>query len=219
MTTKRRLQLLPEVLPKPERSGGPSTVRARTLARLGVLAALTATACGGKGDGVVDPLPSPTGGGGGNAGRGGLGGGGMGGSPYGVVDPLPPPATSCEMNGLLGASASYLPDPAVDAGASEFSDAGAAARDAGVDAGSGPLRRVRLYLSMSSGAGIGPVMPPTPNGTLLLDADNDSSTIDLLVRGDTVEIEFGISCRGAGVFFRAVLQLGESSILVTLQSP
>jgi len=129
VSTKRRLELLPELLPKPERSShaasGPSTVRSRTLARLSVLAALTATAsaCGGKGAyGVVDPLPSPAGGTGGGSGTGGSGGA------YGVVDPLPQPymmvpkpiTFPCLAGTTLTASAVYVnePDGPLDAGSS-----------------------------------------------------------------------------------------------------
>jgi hypothetical protein len=60
--TQRRLELLPEVLPKPQTAGGASSVRARALARLSVLAALSAAHAGcpeGGAYGVVDPLPPP----------------------------------------------------------------------------------------------------------------------------------------------------------------
>src|SRR6185436_8554557 len=110
---KRRLQLLPEVLPKPQLASGPSSVRSRALARLGVLAALGAAQanCGGDAAyGVVDPLPRPGGEGGSRNDvpptLGGSGGGGGSGA-YGVVDPLPTPA-SCFSGTVLAASASYV---------------------------------------------------------------------------------------------------------------
>ncbi len=65
MSTKRRLSVLPEVLPAPQRSGE-SSVRERTLQRMKVLAALgaatIAASCGTQqgGYGVVDPMPSPS---------------------------------------------------------------------------------------------------------------------------------------------------------------
>jgi hypothetical protein len=90
---KRRLQLMPEVLPAPNRTAT-SAVRERTMARLRVLAAVgagIAAACGG-----ATRTGSETGDGNGN------GGGPDGGLPdgnrpdsdpgYGVVDPLPAPA-------------------------------------------------------------------------------------------------------------------------------
>ena len=66
MTTKRRrLSLLPELLPKPQVvEPGFSSVRNRTIARLKVLAALgaagVAASCGDTAYGVVDPLPHPS---------------------------------------------------------------------------------------------------------------------------------------------------------------
>lgn len=95
---KRRLQLMPEVLPAPNKTAT-SAVRERTMARLRVLAAVgtsIAAACGGST--ASSGSGSSSGGGGGSSG----GGGPDGGLPdankpdsdpgYGVVDPLPPPA-------------------------------------------------------------------------------------------------------------------------------
>jgi len=92
---KRRLQLMPEVLPAPNKTAT-SAVRERTMARLRVLAAVgtgIAAACGGS-------TATPSGGGGSSGGS--SGNGPDGGLPdankpdsdpgYGVVDPLPPPA-------------------------------------------------------------------------------------------------------------------------------
>src|SRR5262245_28501704 len=96
MNTRKRLALLPEVLPTPQRADsktGASSVRSRRMVRLKVLAALSAVgiagACGGKADG--DDMG---GGGGGSRPDGGLPPDAGRGQPdaYGVVDPLPPPA-------------------------------------------------------------------------------------------------------------------------------
>jgi hypothetical protein len=73
---KKRLEMLPELLPKPQRIAGRPDPRARTLARMRALAAFSAAslvaACGGEkatNDGKKDGGPDP----------------------YGVVDPLPRP--------------------------------------------------------------------------------------------------------------------------------
>jgi hypothetical protein len=89
---KRRLQLMPEVLPAPNKTAT-SAVRERTMARLRVLAAVgagIAAACGG-----ATRTGSETGDGNGGGGPdGGLPDGNKPDSDpgYGVVDPLPPPA-------------------------------------------------------------------------------------------------------------------------------
>ncbi len=153
---KRRLQMLPEVLPTPTRAQPNTSVRSRALTRLGVLAALgaasVANACGGtSSNGGENGLPND--------------GGPPDGDPYGVVDPLPPPACFKEAD-ALSAEARYvdLTDGGDDAGENDAStadagdDSGAAdaggdsgAADAGGDAGSfsGPDRNVEVTLSWS----------------------------------------------------------------------
>lgn len=96
---KRRLQLMPEVLPAPNKVAldrpATSAVRERTMARLRVLAAVgagIAAACGGGTTGSGSTS------GDGSSGNGGRDGGLPDGmkpetdAGYGVVDPLPPPA-------------------------------------------------------------------------------------------------------------------------------
>ncbi len=65
---KRRLQLMPEVLPDPKKAGGTGSVRQRTIKTMERLIAVSAasaiiggaSAVGGCGYGVVDPLPPPS---------------------------------------------------------------------------------------------------------------------------------------------------------------
>jgi hypothetical protein len=180
MTGKRRLQLLPEVLPKPERGpsepGEASPVRARALARLSVLAALAATAsgCGNAGDGDGD--------------------GG-----YGVVDPLPSPAY-CPT--LPVVSATYLPS-APDAGApGAEGEAGAAPPgDAGAP------RRVRVELLLPDEQ-LGRVTRVGPNVSLLQeDNDGERLTLDLLIEDSLADIDFGATCGAGLASYRARLRL------------
>ena len=115
MSTKRRLTLMPEILPTPQIAGpgngmGTSSVRNRTLARLKVLAALGAAGLAASCGRTIDD-------------NGGTNGGGDGGLPdgpreagedaYGVVDPLPRP--SCFQSALPTATGTYV-QPDADAG-------------------------------------------------------------------------------------------------------
>jgi hypothetical protein len=189
MTGKRRLQLLPEVLPKPERGpsdpGGPSPVRARALARLSVLAALaTASGCGKAGDGD----------------------GG-----YGVVDPLPSPAYCPTLPAVL---ATYLPSPAVDAGAPGAESEGRAAPlgDAGAP------RRVRVELLLPDEQ-LGRVTRVGPNVSLLQEDNDDGErlTLDLLIEDSLAEIDFGATCGAGWASYRARLRLLPDAIEAFVQ--
>ncbi len=142
MSTKRKLEMMPEVLPAPvKRSGEASSVRSRTLARLKVLAALSATgiaaSCGGKSDDDGTSSGGPM-----------LPDGGYrtDGDPYGVVDPLPPP--SCFSDVRAKVSAAYVAGPDVlDAGVLDAAALDGGASDAG-DAG-GADRYVRLDIDFN----------------------------------------------------------------------
>ena len=234
MTIKRRLELLPEILPKPERAPqAPSPVRARTLARLSVLAALTAAACGGKEGayGVVDPLPSPTGGSGGdggNGGGGGLGGaaglgggGGFAGTAYGVVDPLPRPCSAIPIIPQAFAIFAHEFDTAAaDAGSSlAEADAGdAGARPAALDAGAvGPGRGVRLQLVGNNLTSFGAPVP-VGSGLEVLSQDGDLGTtiLELRITADSAEFDISTSCGAEQGRVRVQIVLGATDIAVSI---
>lgn len=128
---KKRLRMMPEVLPAPQKNthAGPS-VRERTLARLKLLTALSAATFTGVGAACSGGTGAgPGGGDGGDAGNDGPSREEC--DPYCVVDPLPPPTCFDKSEGVrqqLTATATYGTG---DAGADAGDDAG----EAGVDAG------------------------------------------------------------------------------------
>ncbi|MEO8183517.1 MAG: hypothetical protein ABI895_32185 [Deltaproteobacteria bacterium] len=236
MTIKRRLQLLPEVLPKPQVASGPSSVRSRALARLSVLAALSAAqaSCGGDAAyGVVDPLARPGGEGGSRNDLpptlGGSGGGGGAGA-YGVVDPLPPPA-SCFSGTVLAASASYVGGAAAtDAGAAN----GAASGDAGIEdggrprapeneGGANPITRtseVQVDLDTAPQVNLGPALPLTPGIQLVQQTSSSGHTTLLFSIPEATEAEVVLPalCGGQQVNLRMQLLLYESGISVSVST-
>lgn len=127
---KKRLQMMPEVLPAPS-VVTTGSVRRRTLARLRVLAALGAAGIAASCNGKVE-------GGGGDPSLPDAGGVDGGEDAYGVVDPLPPP--TCFI-GYPTATAHFTTE-------SEIDDAGVS--DAGADAGAdGNHRLVAVDVSFA----------------------------------------------------------------------
>jgi len=236
MTEKKKLRMLPEVLPKPTRVAGPSNVRARALARLSVLAALGAVSsgCGGKGSeegpyGVVDPLPFPTGGSGGRGVTNPSPPVGSAGA-YGVVDPLPQPAVCFE--GGLQVSADYVRADGLDAGAPPFAAPDGSARadasapdataaDAGSsDAGGGYLPIALTVLSPPNN--IGRAVSLTPGVQIVSQVGSGAGqALTLLIQvpsGTLVaRIELPVVCGNRADRYRIELVLQADSVLATAQ--
>ncbi|AKV00372.1 hypothetical protein AKJ09_07035 [Labilithrix luteola] len=209
MNTKKRLALLPEVLPAPQKvTTVSSSVRNRAMARLKVLAALSAVgvaaACGGKSEG--------TGSGGGSGGvDGGLpnDGGDNGPDAYGVVDPLPEPA--CFPSAQLEATAHYL-DP---------SDAGAF--DAGAwDAGA---RRIVVVEVVWNQSGVVLGEPYSSYGIELLEASSSATGATLVVSvpppGGPPQVStfLSLSCYRGPSGVSIALTLSDSDVQVTVTEP
>lgn len=181
---KRRLQMLPEVLPTPTRVQPNTSVRSRALTRLGILAALgaagVANACGGtssNGSNGDAGLPND--------------GGPPDGDPYGVVDPLPSPACFKDA-AALSAEARYIrpTDGGADAGENDAGDAGDAGAEA--DAGdvefSGPDRDVEATLSWAQS---GVVISGASNAFWSDDADVTVVGATSTTQGATVLLHIG----------------------------
>jgi hypothetical protein len=200
MSTKRRLSLLPEVLPAPQRSEK-SSARQRTLQRMKVLAALgAASIAAGCGKVTGDDTTS-------RPADGGLDGGE---DAYGVVDPIPRP--SCfDTSPRPTVSAAYV-TPAGDAGADAETEP-----DGGVDAGE-LARRVEVTIGFdretdvvfeSSASADVPILETSMSSTggrLLLAVPESRSTA-------TVTLRFSCTSNGPGTL-RVHLTLG-SSVTVT----
>jgi hypothetical protein len=236
MTEKKKLRMLPEVLPRPTSVAGPSDVRARALARLSVLAAMAAASsgCGGKGGeggpyGVVDPLPYPTGGSGGRGVTNPPPQVGTGGA-YGVVDPLPQPAVCFE--GGLQVGAEIVSSDGVDAGAPAFAapDAAAAdasvpdaaAADAGPGAGSGNVEIELTVLSPVYPGTVGRADSLTPGVQIVSQSEGGAGqahTLLILVPASTrlASIELPIVCGNRADRYRVDLVLQTNSVQVTVQ--
>jgi hypothetical protein len=238
MTEKKKLRMLPEVLPRPTSVAGPSNVRARALARLSVLAAMAAASsgCGGKGGeggeggpyGVVDPLPYPTGGG------------------RDRNDPLPPVGTGgaddrvdpprqpavCFDGGLL-VGAEYVSSDGLDAGAPAFAAPDAAAVDASVPdaaaadagppgAGSGNVQIELTVFSPVYPGTVGRADSLTPGVQIVSQSEGGAGqahTLLILVPAGTrfASIELPIVCGNRADRYRVDLVLQTSSVQVTVQ--
>lgn len=160
---KKRLQLMPEVLPAPTvlTSG---SVRRRTLARLRVLAALGAAGLAASCSGKVE-------GGGGDPSLPDAGGVDGGEDAYGVVDPLPQP--TC-FNAEPTASAHFTKE-------SELDDAGA--EDAGADAGAdGSYRLVTVDVSFNESGVVLGTVTPQDGSTEVVSTSTTSNSAHLVLR-------------------------------------
>jgi hypothetical protein len=153
MSTKRRLTLMPEILPTPQTASlGTSTVRSRTLARLKVLAAVGAAGLAASCGRTLDD------GGGTNGGSdGGLADGPReaGEDAYGVVDPLPRP--SCFESALPTAKGAYVladADGGADAGADLVVDVTLSFPQPGVAVGTVTPREGAFLSSMPAAGGV-----------------------------------------------------------------
>jgi hypothetical protein len=166
---KRRLQLMPEVLPAPNKTAT-SAVRERTMARLRVLAAVgagIAAACGGATTGSSGDGKGSSGGG---------GGGPDGGLPdankpdsdpgYGVVDPLPAPACF-----------DYATQPTATAKFVDPKDVGV---DGKADAGSGRWVQVIITLNQKDVA-VGDIKAQGDNDISIVKQDLEAGEIDLVL--------------------------------------
>jgi len=238
MTKRRRLDLLPEILPKPTTVAGPSSVRARALARLSVLAALQAASsgCGGSSSseegpyGVVDPLPWPSGGtrerdrtpsttGTGNA--------------SGVMDPFPD-REACYTLGIPEASARYVDDAvtggrdagttAVDAGLSDAGQSDASPSDAGSErADAGSARRVEVHLELlflSPPTALGQAVPRTAGVTVVAAsvAGLRATLVLSIPAASAVRLDLPVVCQRQSYEFRIELELQPSSVDVRVTS-
>lgn len=210
MSSKRRLEVLPEMLPKPERllSSTPS-VRSRTLARLKVLAAVSAAgvaaSCSGK---TVDGSSSgsssgdPFDGGGGKE-------SGTGQDGYCVVDPLPNP--SCFQYQTPTASASYVTEDDLDGGV-EGGDGGI------VDAGAG-ARLVEVILGFTQkGVALGSVT--SSSGVTLQEGATTSTGARVVLRVPagltTAEARLQVSCAQGPTALNLSLKLDPSTVSITV---
>lgn len=218
---KKRLRLMPEVLPAPQHntSTGPS-VRERTLARLKVLTALSAAtftgvgaACsGGTGKGPGDIF-------------------GDGGDekkkqecdPYCVVDPLPPPSCFEKPDAgegsrqMLTATATYGSND--DAGVDASADAG----EAGIDAGDGgtlegrPFELVVTFETAIAGLVLGATR--VERGSLEVDtAAVSMTTIRVTGRVPTglnqeASLRIQLSCAKGPTYVTVQLDFRESAIV------
>lgn len=209
MSSRRRLQVLPEMLPKPERrSALTSTVRSRTLARLKVLAAVSAAgvaaSCSGK---TVNSSGSSSGTSGDpflDSGRDGPDTDG-----YCVVDPLPNP--SCFQYQTPSATASYVTEDELDGG-TEGGDGGI------VDAGNG-ARLVEVLLGFKqSGVVIGSLT--SSDGVTLAEGTTTSSGARIVLRvpaGLTnAQARLQVSCPPGPSALNIDLNLAASTVTVTV---
>lgn len=178
---KRRLQLMPEVLPAPNKTAT-SAVRERTMARLRVLAAVgtgIAAACGGS-------TATPSGGGGSSGGS--SGNGPDGGLPdankpdsdpgYGVVDPLPPPACF-----------DYATPPTATA---KFVDHEAVGVDAGQpDAGGKQGRWIQVIVTLNQrDVAVGDIQLAPGSGLTIEKTDLKAGEVDVVLYQDVGPDEF-----------------------------
>ncbi len=207
MTTKKRLTLMPEVLPSPERIAGRPEPRARILSRLKYLSAVSmasiaAVACG-EGYGVVDPLPSPA----------------------CNSTPLPTVAARYLTGGDAGA------DAAVDANVADAAapdadpnDAGGADAtalpDGGTKAGETRLVEITLGFERQTPNAYGqPVQSDAP----IVESSFFGSGARLVVSvpggRSTVQLTFPIICDGTVRELAVTLELGDASVTVKTKLP
>lgn len=188
---KRRLELMPEVLPAPIKvdtnPGAVSPVRARTMQRLRALAAVGAAvstgivaACGGSTTGGSSSGGTSGGGSSGNGPDGGLPDGmGPGTDPgYGVVDPLPRP-TCFEYANPPTATARYV-----------------VVSDAGTTADGGVPKYARLDVNLNqAGVAVGAIgTTPVTNATIVESGSTDTSVTVMLRQIDAnAAFEAGVS--------------------------
>ncbi|CAN5735359.1 hypothetical protein BH11MYX4_BH11MYX4_24570 [soil metagenome] len=194
MSTKRRLTLMPEILPTPQiAAGAASSVRNRTLARLKVLAAVGAAGLAASCGRTLDDS--------GIGGDSGLPDGGReaGEDAYGVVDPLPPP--SCFRNALPVAAVKYITD----------ADAG---DDAGADAGASRLVEVTLTFQQS-GVVVGTV---TPTQATLVESSSTMQSARLVLQVSSLATQAGaqvqVSCSTGPSAIRLDLTLTPTDVSV-----
>ncbi|NOU29727.1 MAG: hypothetical protein HOO96_17620 [Polyangiaceae bacterium] len=212
MTTKKRLTLMPEVLPSPEKIAGRPEPRARILARLKYLSALSMTslaaaACLNDGYGVVDPIPSPS----------------------CTKPPLPTVAARYVSRNDGGA------DAAVDAGLTdaealdaEASDAGADAQaadastpsDGGAKAGEARLVEISLGFERETPNQYG---QPVESDAPIVESSFFGSRARLVVSvpagRSTVQLTLPLICDGTTGKLAVALELGEASVAVKTKLP
>lgn len=179
MTTKRRLELMPEVLPAPIKvdtnPGAVSPVRARTMQRLRALAAVGASIAAACGGGTTGASSS-----GGTSGGGTSGGGPDGGLPdatkpdaepgYGVVDPLPPPACF-----------EYANPPKATISLVTVEDAGVDA-SADPDAGDKP-RYARLLVTWpQKDVAVGDITQEDDSTTAIVESNPTAGNVEIVLR-------------------------------------
>lgn len=216
MSTKRRLGLLPEVLPAPQTmphttTGSASSVRSRTMARLKVLAALgavgIAAACGGKTTEDEDGI------GGGKTGLPPDGGPGQE-DAYGVVDPLPPPACFPWYEPPT-ATARYIADMNGDGGVE------AGAFDAGSFDGGNGARIVEVLFSWTlQDVVLGSTQ--SKDGVTVLESEttNDGARLVLGVALEvpaTIDLYQQISCSSGPSRLDIVLNLQADAVVVGVE--
>jgi hypothetical protein len=203
MSTKRRLTLMPEILPTPQiasagAGAGASSVRNRTLARLKILAALGAAGLAASCGRTLDD-------------GGGTNGGGDGGLPdgpreagedaYGVVDPLPRP--SCFQSALPTATGSYVND----------------AGDAGPEAGNGDELTIDVVLSFpQTGVAIGTV---TPSHATFVSSTPVTGGVTLRFKVSSLETQAGanvqVSCSTGPSAIRLDFTLNATDVAVAVR--
>ena len=186
---KRRLGMMPEVLPAPSNhplQGSPRQRTVRTMERL--LAAATATA-------LLASCSNNHGGGAGGAGAGGAGASGASsssGGGYGVVDPLPPPAR-CE-------------------GVAATSPATAVWKDA-MD-GSGLIIELQLPKPGRTDASYEEQTPPLLSGATLVSSTNTAGALTLELApaaGALVDVNLGVTCAAGPGRLEIVLDAEKAS--------
>lgn len=202
MSTKRRLTLMPEILPTPQIAGPgngmcASSVRNRTLARLKVLAALGAAGLAASCGRTLDD-------------NGGTNGGGDGGLPdgqreagedaYGVVDPLPRP--SCFQSALPTATGTYV----------------LADGDAGPEAGAGDELVFDVVLSFQqTGVAIGTV---TPSRATFVSSTPIAGGVSLRFKASSretnAEANVQVSCSAGPSAIRLDFELKATNVAVTV---
>lgn len=207
MTTKKRLTLMPEVLPSPEKIAGRPEPRARILARLRYLSAVSmasiaAVACG-EGYGVVDPLPSPA----------------------CNSNPLPTVAARYLTGGDAGADAAADANVA-DAAApdAEPTDAGgadaSALPDGGTNAGGARLVEITLGFERQTPNQYGqPVQSDAPIVASSFFGSGARLVVSVPGGRSTVQLTFPIICEGTQRKLAIALELGEAGVTAQATLP